>query len=471
MSPEQIEVDYLIIGAGAMGMAFADTILTESDKTVLIVDMHHRPGGHWNDAYSYVTLHQPSAYYGVSSKELSKGRKDETGLNKGLHDLATGPEIMAYFDEVMRYQFLPTGRATYLPMCRYEGGGKVSALMSDKTYQITVREKTVDATWLKTTVPSTHTPNFEIANGVNLIPLNDLPNVTEQPSDYVVVGGGKTGIDAVIWLLENHVSPDMIRWVRPRDAWLMDRGNTQPSDEFFMATMGAQAAQMEAIATSESLTDMFDRLEASGVFVRIDKDVRPKMFHGATISQAELEELRRVKNVIRMGRIQRIETDQIILDEGTLPTTPETLYVDCSACAVGNMEERPIFDGDTLYLQTVRVVQPVFSAAFIAHIELTRDSEEEKNRLCQIVPLPNHDTDWLRMQAAFMMNQYTWSKEKDIGAWLLNNRLDGYSRMAANVKPEETDKIALLKGMRKHAMPAVMKLQTYIAEVAEAANA
>lgn len=465
MSIETHEVDYLIIGAGAMGMAFADTILTESDKTVLIVDMHHKPGGHWNDAYPYVTLHQPSAYYGVSSKELSKGRKDEMGLNKGLHDLATGPEIMAYFDEVMRYQFLPTGRATYLPMCKYEGDGRISALMSDQKYQVKVREKVVDATWLKTTVPSTHTPNFEIADGVKLMPLNDLPKVTEQPSNYVVIGGGKTGIDAVIWLLENHVHPDMIRWVRPRDAWLMDRGNTQPSDEFFMATMGAQAAQMEAIAKSESLTDLFDRLESSGVFVRIDKDTRPEMMHGATISQAELEELRRVKDVIRLGRIQRIETDQIIFDKGMLAATPDTLYVDCSACAVGNMEERPIFDGDTLYLQTVRTVQPVFSAAFIAHIELTRDTEEEKNRLCQIVPLPNHDTDWLRMQAAFMMNQYTWSQEKDLREWMLNNRLDGYSQMVANVDPEDKEKMDILRSMRDNAMPAVMKLQNYIAEL------
>ncbi|MEM9055489.1 MAG: NAD(P)-binding protein [Pseudomonadota bacterium] len=466
MSAETYEVDYLVVGAGAMGMAFADIILTESDKTVLIVDMHQKPGGHWNDAYPYVTLHQPSAYYGVSSKELSNGRKDTIGLNKGLHDLATGPEIMAYFDEVMRYQFLPTGRATYLPMCKYEGDGKISALTSDKTYQVKVREKVVDATWLKTTVPSTHVPNFEVADGIQMMPLNDLPKVTEQPSRYLIIGGGKTGIDAVIWLLENHVDPNAIHWVRPRDAWLLDRGNTQPSDEFFHATMGAQAAQMEAIAESDSITDLFDRLEAAGCFVRIDTDFRPQMFHGATISQPELEELRRVKNVIRMGRIQRIEKDQIIFDDGTLPSDPGTLYVDCSARAVGNMEETDVFQGDTIRLQTVRTVQPVFSAAFIAHIELTRDSEEEKNRLCQVVPLPNHDTDWIRMQAAFMMNQYTWSQEKDLSKWLLENRLDGYTQMVANVKEDEADKLAILKRMRANAVPSVMKLQEYIAELA-----
>lgn len=466
MAAETIEVDYLIIGAGAMGMAFADTILTESDKTVMIVDMHQKPGGHWNDAYPFVTLHQPSAYYGVSSKELSKGVIDTIGLNKGLQDLATGPEIMAYFDEVMRYQFLPTGRVTYLPMCKYEGDGKISALTSDKTYQVKVREKIVDGTWLKTTVPSTHTPNFEVADGVKLIPLNDLPKVMQQPSRYVIVGGGKTAIDAVIWLLENHVDPDQIHWVRPRDAWLMRRETTQPDSRFFEATMGAQASQMEAIATSTSVADMFDRVEQAGIFVRIDESVRPSMFHGATISDPELEELRGVKNVIRMGRIQRIEPDQIIFDEGTLPNDPDTLFVDCSACAVGNAEEAEIFKGDTIRLQTVRTVQPVFSAAFIAHIELTRDTEEEKNRLCAVVPLPNHDTDWIRMQSAFMMNQYNWSQEKDLRKWLLENRLDGYSQLVSGIQEGETEKLAIMKRLRENAMPSVMKLQQYMAELA-----
>lgn len=467
MTSEAFEVDYLVVGAGAMGMAFADIILTESDKTVLIVDMHHKPGGHWNDAYPFVTLHQPSAYYGVSSKELSKGVIDSVGLNKGLQDLASGPEVMAYFDEVMRYQFLPTGRVTYLPMCKYEGDGKISALTSDRTYAVTARERIVDATWLKTTVPSTHKPNFEVADGVNFMPLNDLPKVSEQPSRYVIVGGGKTGIDAVIWLLENQVEPDQIHWVRPRDAWLIRRENTQPDSQFFEATMGSQAAQMEAIAKSESISDMFDRLESAGAFTRLDPEVRPSMMHGATISDPELAELRRVKNVIRNGRISRIEPNQIVFENGdVLDSDPNTLFVDCSACAVGNSEETAVFAGDTIRLQTVRTVQPVFSAAFIAHIELTRDTEEEKNRLCAVVPLPNHDTDWIRMQAAFMMNQYNWSQEKDLRQWLRDNRLDGYSQLVAGIEEHETEKLAIMKRFREFSVPSVMKLQQYAAEIA-----
>lgn len=149
-----------------------------------------------------------------------------------------------------------------------------------------------------------------------------------------------------------------------------------------------------------------------------------------------------------------------------MESDPDTLFVDCSACAVGNSEVVPVFAGETIRLQTVRTVQPVFSAAFIAHIELTRDTEEEKNRLCQVVPLPNHDTDWIGMQSAFMMNQYTWSQEKDLREWLLNNRLDGYSQLAASVGEGEEGKIAILKRMRENAVPSVMKLQAYAAELA-----
>ena len=64
-----LETDYLVVGAGATAMAFVDTLLTENaDATVVMVNRHHRPGGHWNDAYPFVRLHQPSAFYGVASR-------------------------------------------------------------------------------------------------------------------------------------------------------------------------------------------------------------------------------------------------------------------------------------------------------------------------------------------------------------------------------------------------------------------
>ena len=95
---QPIEADYLIIGAGAVGMSFADTLLSETEATIALVDRRHQPGGHWNDAYSFVRLHQPSAYYGVDSWPLGSGEKDVAGLNKGFYELASGYEVLAYFD-------------------------------------------------------------------------------------------------------------------------------------------------------------------------------------------------------------------------------------------------------------------------------------------------------------------------------------------------------------------------------------
>ena len=69
------DVDYLIIGAGAAAMALADELLTNSRARILMVDRRDRPGGHWNDAYPFVGLHQPAAFYGVASRELTSSTR------------------------------------------------------------------------------------------------------------------------------------------------------------------------------------------------------------------------------------------------------------------------------------------------------------------------------------------------------------------------------------------------------------
>ncbi len=117
----------------------------------------------------------------------------------------------------------------------------------------------------------------------------------------------------------------------------------------------------------------------------------------------------------------------------------------------------------------MRSYQPVFSAAFIAHIEATRESEKEKNRLCGVVPLPNHDTDWIRIMVPFMMNQFNWSQEPDIRAWLRDNRLDGFSAMVRAVDKNDAEKQALLGRMKAASMPAMANLHKLIAEIEGAA--
>lgn len=458
---EGFKADYLIIGAGASGMAFADVLLLESDKTCILVDKCHKPGGHWNDAYSFVTLHQPSSFYGVTSKELSKGLKNQTGLNKGLNELASGAEIQAYYDDLMRESFLPSGRVQYFPMCEYIGDGKVRNLLTGKVFSVEYKEKLIDSTYYQTRIPSTHTLGFPVDESIVVIPPNALPSIQHSVETFTILGGGKTAMDTCLWLLEKGVDPDVITWIMPRDGWLLDRKNTQPTQEFFFDSMGAQASQLEAIAASSDLTDMFLRLEAAGVFMRIDETVLPTMFHGATISKLELDALRQIKNIVRLGRITQITNSSIELDKGSLPTSAKTLHVDCTASAISNLDITDVFQKDIVKLQTVRAYQPVFSAAFIAHIELNYDSEEKKNQLCRVVPLPNHVEDWIELTYRNMMNQYFWSREPGLKKWLIGNRLDGFMRLVTNVKFYEFKKLQVLNRMRKAGKPAMAKLKEY----------
>ncbi|MEL6792029.1 MAG: NAD(P)/FAD-dependent oxidoreductase [Pseudomonadota bacterium] len=452
---ETVKTDYLVIGCGAVGMAFADTILEESDKRLLILDDRAAPGGHWNDAYPFVTLHQPSAFYGVASTELSRGRVDETGLNKGMMELATGAEVAAYFQQVLRERFLPSGRVEFRPLTRWEGDGIARDLATGETFRVEA-EKIVDATYFGTNIPALHDPSFEVDEGATMIPVNELPRHVAGAEDFVIIGGGKTAMDAVIWLLENRVHPDRIRWVRNRDSYLMNRAKTQPGDDFFADTFGGQVATFEAMGAASDPDDLLDRLEAANVLLRLDSDVRPKMFHGATISEDEAAELRRVKNVIRMGYVQRVGVDEVVLDQGTIQATAKTVHVDCSACAVTKRPTVKVFDGDRITLQMIRIFQPTFSASLIAWLDVHYDDEKAKNRLSSPAPLPDKATDWIKVNVATMMNQFNWSQDKALRTWMTSNRLDGFSKVARSVDPEDAEKMAILMKMRDAAKPAMM---------------
>ena len=212
-----LTTDYLIIGSGTAGMSFADQLLTDTNATIGIIDRHHMPGGHWNDAYSFVRLHQPSAFYGVGSRQLGSNRIDVSSLNRGYYELASGPEIVSYFDRLMQERFLPSGRVQYFPMCDHLGDGRFVSLVSGTIQQVAFSKKLVHATFLNTQVPSTHTPSFRVAEGVKLVTPNLLPISAPGHQRYVILGGGKTAMDVGTWLLQMGVRPENIRWIVPRD--------------------------------------------------------------------------------------------------------------------------------------------------------------------------------------------------------------------------------------------------------------
>jgi len=382
-----IEVDYLIIGAGAAGMAFADSLVNETKSTIAMVDRQQRPGGHWTHAYPFVRLHQPSAFYGVNSRTLGSGAKDAFGLNKGFYELASGSEVTSYFDMVMRQQFLPSGRVQYFPMSEVGDDGIVTSVVSGR--QLKVRAgKVVDATYSHTAVPSMRTPQYAVASSIACVPPNDLARIAKAHAAYVVIGSGKTGMDTCIWLLENGVDPDRVHWIMPRDYWWMNRAAYQPGEEFFARLVESIANGVEALASGVSVDDVFARLETFDEFRRIDSSVKPTGYHGGFVSDGEMDQLRRIRNVIRLGRVIRVDTDQIVLERGAIPTSRDSLHIDCSAAGVPARPTKPIFEGDRITLQWVRLSQPTFSWSLIGHVEATYQDDAEKNRICTPIPPP-----------------------------------------------------------------------------------
>jgi cation diffusion facilitator CzcD-associated flavoprotein CzcO len=114
MVMRSIETDYLVVGAGAMGMAFTDALIDNADVHVTLVDRRHAAGGHWGDAYPFVQLHQASLFYGVASTELGTGAIQLEGPETGLRERARQPAIQAYYDDILRRRFLGSGSVTFL---------------------------------------------------------------------------------------------------------------------------------------------------------------------------------------------------------------------------------------------------------------------------------------------------------------------------------------------------------------------
>jgi NAD(P)-binding Rossmann-like domain len=474
-----IETDYLVIGSGASGLAFADTLVQETDAHITIVDRHAKPGGHWNDAYPFVALHQPSAFYGVNSLDLGTNRKDTIGVNQGLYELASGPEVSGYFDKVMSQKLLPSGRVSYYPMCNYlgddhSGAGGVSrfeSILSGQQTHITVRRKLVDANYFGPKVPSTHTPKFTVADGMWLVTPNALAHLWQgksaRPKRYVIIGAGKTAMDVGIWLLNCGAPPEAITWVMPRDSWLVNRLSTQPGAEFFNESIGGQATQMECFANASSVDDLFARLEAADLMLRIYPDHKPSMFHFATMSKGEVEVLRRIKNVVRMGRVQSIEPDALVLDGGRVAIDAGTLCIDCTASAVEPRAMQPIFQPNKIVLQLVRAPLPTFSAAMIGYVEAHYGdgdhSDAQKNLLCGNVPFPETLAGYVRTMMANMMNQAQWGQDKTLRDWMRSSRLDGFGKVMASADRNDVEKMAILDKLRSQAMAAIGNMPRLLA--------
>ncbi len=451
-----IETDYLVVGAGAVGMAFVDSLVANSDADVVMVDRRHGPGGHWLDAYPFVQLHQPSRFYGVNSTPLGEDRVGTEGTDEGFHERASGAEICGYFDDVMRHRLLASGRVRFLPMCDYLGDHSVRSRVSSEVRNVVVRTRLVDATYLASRIPATEPPPFEVGENVRCVPVGDLTRVECPPAGYVIIGGGKTATDAICWLLEQGTDATAVSWIRPQDSWLANRAFLQPAE---LRTLAGVVMQLEAVVESESVEEVYERLEREGLMLRTDRTVAPTMMKGATISLRELDQLIRIENVIRLGHVDRIERDRIVLEQGTVPTTPDHLHVHCAAPGLTDNPPRAIYTDETITLQLVTRVGATLSGALQGFLESTGRSTDEKNALCLPTGMPHTPFDYLRAILTGIRTELGWQDAPDLQYWLDHSRLNLLSGMRED---EDLEMTRELQGRFLGAvLPALDKLSEF----------
>jgi hypothetical protein len=419
MSLKTLEADYLVVGSGATGMAFTDSLIADSDAQVIMVDRRHAPGGHWNDAYPFVRLHQPSAYYGVNSLPLGSETIDSYGSNKGLYERATGPEVCAYFSRVMQEKLLPSGRVQYFPMCDYTGEHRFVSRLSGAEYQVRVKKKLVDAVYLETSIPATVKPPFEVAPDARCIPPNELARLTERADGYVIIVAGKTAMDACIWLLETGVQPSDIRWIKPRESWLFNRVYFQGGDLVGTLFEGI-SLQIEAAAQAESVDDLFARLRACELLLRIDENVTPAMYKAATVSAGGSNNCDASKMSCGSD-VRRIEHDRVVLDRGTIPTTPGHPFTARRGAESG--PAIPIF-GRSHYTAADSSRARPFNAALVS----SSNHAPRRHRGLASVHRTAYPTSRSTGCADAHRRPIIWSKEPDISDWL--ERASAHPRLA-----------------------------------------
>jgi len=295
-----------------------------------------------------------------------------------------------------------------------------------------VRRKLVDATYVESSIPSRHVPSFAVDPSVNMVPPNDLVNLGGAPSGFTIIGAGKTAMDTCNWLLDAGVDAGDIEWVRPRDPWLFNRAFMQPL-ELVGSYMQLQARWVEAAAQAVDGADLARRLEAENVFVRIDLDVLPETFRGATISTLEIDALRSIERVVRKGKILGIGPDRITFDDGEIGADPDRVYVDCTAAGVRPTATRPVFEPDKITIQYVTIGIVPWSAATIGAVEVSQD-DTDKNRLCPPLTFSGDISDSLELSHAGITGLMERTANPDIAAWTGRCRLD-----PARSAPEHMD--------------------------------
>ncbi|MBE0592804.1 MAG: hypothetical protein IH616_10445, partial [Gemmatimonadales bacterium] len=148
------------------------------------------------------------------------------------------------------------------------------------------------------------------------------------------------------------------------------------------------------------------------------------MLHGAVISEAELGLLRRIEDVVRLGHVRRIERDEIVLDEGRVPTSEATVHVHCASRGLARPHLRPIFEPGRVTVQPFMWGFACYQFAMLGVVEATVESDEEKNRLCPPIAYWDANADYLSAFLATLASERARAAHPALASWAKDTRLN-----------------------------------------------
>jgi hypothetical protein len=239
---------------------------------------------------------------------------------------------------------------------------------------------------------------------------------------------------------------------------MLDRARIQPDPVVYLGMVGEL---MGLAATARTLPGLFAALEDAGTMMRIDPAVTPSMAKAPTLGRWELDLLRSVEHVVRLGHVRTARRGRLELDDGAVAVADDALVVNCAADGLKQRPLLPVWQPDVITLQPVRAGFPCFGAALVGYVEATRDDDADKNRLCPPSSLGNSLTDWARMNVRGFRASAAFGAEPDVRAWT-----DRVAINPARVPPEAASpELDAVLGRLAEAVPLGVARLAELAEV------
>jgi len=198
---ETISCDLCIVGAGLAGLnaLFASADYLKRGQRIVLVDRNAEPGGMWNTTYDFVRLHQPFKMFTVGNytwdwnkpNSYFPDRAEIQGhLAQSLERLRGKLDIVELFShELATCEETETGAVL---TCAPVSGGDPVTIKASRVIQA-----------FGSNVPDNTPLDLTSASAISVTPNTLDQALADHPGAPVyVVGGGKTGMDTILRLID-----------------------------------------------------------------------------------------------------------------------------------------------------------------------------------------------------------------------------------------------------------------------------